>query len=92
MENVFAPAVGVARPKITVIFEFIVTKPKATFYRGVQATDGSYRMEKRGFAAKKYRAIMWTGSEDGLVRFRESVEWCYGKASASVPSQIHLTK
>ena len=30
-----------------IILEFSVLKPKAIIYRGVQASDGSYRMEKR---------------------------------------------
>lgn len=64
--------------RIKVIFEFSVPKPKITFYRGVQATDGGFRMEKRGLHAKAYRAFMWCGSVDGLYQHREAVEASWG--------------
>lgn len=52
--------------KNKIILEFSVLKPKAIIYRGVQAIDGSYRMEKRGINAKKFKSFMWTGSVDAL--------------------------
>ena len=60
--------------KIATLFEFSVVKPKMTFYRGVRARDGSFRMEKKGENAKNFRAVMWCGSEESLWKFRESVE------------------
>ena len=52
--------------KNKIILEFSVLKPKAIIYRDVQAIDGSYRMEKRGINAKKFKSFMWTGSVDAL--------------------------
>lgn len=49
-----------------IIFEFSVLKPKAIIYRGVQASDGSYRMERRGLTAKKFKSYMWSGSIESL--------------------------
>lgn len=45
-----------------IILEFSVLKPKAIIYRGVQVSDGSYRMEKRGLSAKRFKPYMWSGS------------------------------
>lgn len=61
------------KTKVEVIFEFSVLKPKPTFYRGVREVDGSFRMEKRGHSAKKFRAAMWCGSVESLIKFREAV-------------------
>lgn len=66
------------RPRIKIIFEFSVPNPRLTFYRGVQATDGSFRMEKRGLGAKKFRPTMWCGSEESLHQFRKNIERLYG--------------
>ncbi len=60
--------------QIKIIFEFLFSKPKPIFYRGVQATDGSFRMEKKGLTALNYRPIMWCGSEDGLFEYRKIIE------------------
>ena len=49
------------RPRIEILFEFAMLKPKPTFYRAVKAVDGSFRMEKRGRDAKKI-------SDDYVVR------------------------
>ncbi len=78
MENGYTSAIKTTRPRIKVIFEFTISRPKPTFYRAVEATDGTYRMEKRGAGAKKYKTFMWSGSECGLYRHREAVEWCNG--------------
>lgn len=51
---------------INIILEFSVLKPKAITYRGVQASDGSYRMEKRGITAKRFKPYMWSGSIESL--------------------------
>ncbi len=61
--------------KVEVIFEFSVLTPKPTLYLGVRAVDGSFRMEKRGHSAKKFRAAMWCGSLESLFKFRENVEF-----------------
>ena len=68
-----------SRPRIEVLFEFSLPKPKPTLYRAVQATDGSFRMEKCGQNAKSFRTIMWCGSEDGLHRFRADIEFQFRK-------------
>ncbi len=60
------------RKAVIVIFEFSVLKPKITLYRGVQATDGSFRMEKRGLNAKKFKPFMWCGSRESLYRYHEA--------------------
>ncbi len=60
--------------KVATLFEFSVAKPKMTFYRGVRARDGSFRLEKKGENAKSFRAVMWCGSEESLRKFRESIE------------------
>jgi hypothetical protein len=78
MNDVVNPIIKQTRPMIKVIFELCVPKPKITFYRGVQATDGGFRMEKRGLHAKAYRAFMWCGSVDGLYQHRDAVEAWYG--------------
>ncbi len=62
------------RKAVTVIFEFSVLKPKIILYRGVQATDGSFRMEKRGLNAKKFKPFMWCGSQESLYQYHESVQ------------------
>ncbi len=73
--------------KVKIIFEFAVLKPKLTIYRGVQATDGSYRMEKRGAAAKNFRPFMWCGTEEGLHRHREAIELYCRNAKLTTKSQ-----
>lgn len=60
--------------RVQTLFEFSVVKPKMTFYRGVRARDGSFRMEKKGETAKSFRAVMWCGSEESLQKFREGLE------------------
>jgi len=67
------------RSKIEILFEFSVPKPKLTFYRAVKAIDGSFRVEKRGEHAKKFRSIMSCGAEQSLFKFRESVESYFRK-------------
>lgn len=62
------------RTPIEVIFEFVCTKPTLTIYRGVKATDGGYRMEKRGSTAKRFRPIMWSGDKDSLYVHKSAVE------------------
>lgn len=69
------------RPRIRIIFEFSVSKPTLIFYRAVQATDGGYRMEKRGPLAKKYKAFMWTGGMEGLLCHRRAVESWHGPST-----------
>ncbi|MBL7669789.1 MAG: hypothetical protein JNM39_04830 [Bdellovibrionaceae bacterium] len=59
------------RKAVTVIFEFSVLKPKFTVFRGVQATDGGFRMEKRGLNAKKFKPFMWCGSRESLYKYQE---------------------
>ena len=54
------------RACIEVPFEFTCPKPTLTIYRGIRATDGGYRMEKRGSLAKRFRPIMWSGDKDSL--------------------------
>ena len=65
--------------RIEILFEFSVTRPKPTFYRAVRATDGSFRMEKRGQNAKKFRPAMWCGSEESLYKYKECAEFHNGK-------------
>jgi len=65
--------------RVEILFEFTMSKPKPTFYRAVRAADGGFRMEKRGQDAKTFRAFMWCGSEDGLRKHKEAVEFYYGK-------------
>ena len=60
--------------RIEIIFEFSCPKPCPTIYRGVRATDGSYRMEKRGHLAKRFKPIMWSGSKDSLYQHKQAVE------------------
>ena len=62
--------------RVEILFEFSIQKPKPTLYRAVRATDGSFRMERRGLNAKKFRPAMWCGSEDSLLKFKHAVE-CY---------------
>ena len=62
------------RSRIEVLFEFNVRSPKLTFYRAVRATDGGFRMEKRGQNAKKFKTVMRCGFEEGLHQFRISME------------------
>ena len=73
------PVQAQAQRRIEILFEFSVTRPKPTFYRAVRATDGSFRMEKRGQNAKKFRPAMWCGSEESLFKFKEAVEFYIGK-------------
>lgn len=62
------------RKAVIVIFEFSVLKPKVTVFRGVQATDGGFRMEKRGIDAKKFKPFMWCGSRESLYKYQEIVQ------------------
>ena len=62
------------RSRIEVLFEFNVRNPKLTFYRAVKATDGGFRMEKRGQNAKKFKTIMRCGLEEGLHQSRIAIE------------------
>ena len=68
-----------SRRQIEILFEFRVSNPKPTIYRGVKAIDGSFRMEKRGEYAKKFRSVMCCGAENCLYKFRESVEIYFRK-------------
>jgi hypothetical protein len=77
MSDNFIPTAIATHSRIKVIFEFYALKPKLTHYRGVQATDGGFRMEKRGDSAKKYKAFMWCGSIEGLCQHREAIEHWY---------------
>lgn len=70
-----SPPQATMKRRFEVLFEFVISKSRAIFYRGVRAADGSFRMEKRGQAAKKFRAVMWCGSEEGLLRHKEAVEF-----------------
>ena len=70
------------RSKIEILFEFNVRNPKLTFYRAVRALDGSFRMEKRGEHAEKFRSAMFCGAQDCLYKFRESIE-LYSKITRS---------
>ncbi len=63
------------RAKIEILFEFTVSNPKPTIYRAVKAIDGSFRMEKRGVNAKKFRTAMSCGYENCLFKFREALEF-----------------
>lgn len=64
---------------VEILFEFTVSNPKPTIYRAVKAIDGSFRMEKRGEHANKFRVAMYCGSQDCLYKFRESIELYYRK-------------
>jgi hypothetical protein len=66
-----------SRRQIKIIFEFYALDPRPTYYRGVQAIDAGFRMEKRGQDAKRYKAFMWCGSKEGLYQHREAVERWY---------------
>ena len=60
---------------IEVLFEFTIhEKNQRLEYRGVKGADGSYRIEKRRLGSKKYRAVMWTGTIEGVERFRCHLE------------------
>ena len=72
-----APQQSSMKRRIEVIFEFTMPKPKPTFYRAVRAADGGFRMEKRGQDAKTFRTFMWCGSEEGLFKHKEAVEFYY---------------
>ena len=67
------------RHRVEVQFEFSIQRPKPTLYRAMRAADGSFRMEKRGLNAKKFRPAMWCGSEESLLKFKEAVEYYLGK-------------
>lgn len=73
------------RAHAKVLFEFFVPKPNPFFYRGVQVTDGSYRMEKRGSNAKNYRAFMWCDSEESLYLHRHAVQFWTSLLLPSAP-------
>lgn len=62
------------RARIEVLFEFVCPTPTPTIYRGVRATDGGYRMEKRGTLAKKFKPCMWSGGKDSLYQHKLAVE------------------
>lgn len=65
---------------ITVLFSFRANcNGHDMIYRAVQAADGGYRMEKRGFHAKQFRTIMWCGHIGGLVSHYKAVKTYYGK-------------
>lgn len=66
MENKIESTKIFLRKTMKVVLEFSVLNPKETVYRGVQANDGSYRMQKRGFAAKRFKPYMWSGSIEPL--------------------------
>ena len=61
--------------QIEILFELKVSNPWPTIYRAVKAIDGSFRMEKRGEHAKKFRPAMFCGSESCLHKFREALEF-----------------
>ncbi len=61
--------------QIEILFEFKISNPWPTIYRAVKAIDGSFRMEKRGEHAKKFRPAMSCGSESCLYKFREALEF-----------------
>ncbi len=60
--------------RVEILFEFTVSNSKPTIYRAVKAIDGSFRMEKRGQNAKKFKTIMRCGLEEGLHQFRMAIE------------------
>ena len=66
------------RSRVEVLFEFSVPKPKFTLYRALRTIDGGYRVEKRGPNAKLFRAVMWCGSEESLLTFRQAIESHFG--------------
>ncbi len=55
---------------INILLEFSVLRTKV-IYRGVQASDGHYRMEKRGVTAKRFKPYMWSGSIESLYHQQE---------------------
>ncbi len=57
------------RSTLEILFEFQVSNLKLTFYRAIKTIDDSFRMEKRGQNAKKFKAIMRSGFEEGLHQF-----------------------
>ena len=65
-----------SRRQIEILFEFKVSNPWPTIYRAVKAIDGSFRMEKHGEHAKKFRPAMSCGAESCLYKFREALEFC----------------
>lgn len=62
------------RARIKVIFEFVLPKPTPTIYRAVQATDGGYRMERRGASAKAFKPFLWCGGKHSLYDHKAAVE------------------
>ena len=64
-----------SRRQIEILFEFKVSNPWPIIYRAVKAIDGSFRMEKRGEYAKAFRPVVFYGSESGLYKFREALEF-----------------
>lgn len=62
---------------LEIIFEFACPNPKLTNYRAVKATDGGYRMERRGAHAQKFKAFMWCGSKISLYQQKEITESCH---------------
>ena len=77
--------------KVKIIFEFTVLTPKLTFYRGVKAVDGCYRMEKRGAAAKAFRSVMVCGSEEVLHKYRMAVESYFRKSILTTKTQAMMS-
>ena len=75
-----------SRPRIRIVFEFSVVRPKLTYYRALQGIDGGFRMERRGASAKKFKVVMWTGSEESVRNYVKTIEWCYGKENLSAIS------
>ncbi len=61
---------------IIVLLEFqTVEEGRPFFYRGVQAIDGGYRLEKRGKYATRYRPVMWCGLEDQMRERARAIQW-----------------
>lgn len=75
-----------------VLFTFSVVESGTVYkpvdYRAVQAKNGGFRMEKKGIAAKKFKAIMWCGSLESLVNHYEAVQHWYGKRNVTAISPV----
>ncbi len=50
-----------------ILYSIQTTGPKPMQYRAIRDINGGFRMEKKGVAAKYFRAYAWTGSEDCVV-------------------------
>lgn len=66
-----------------ILFTFEVTGKISKQYQAVQATDGGYRMEKKGLSAKRFKTCMWCGSYDGLLSHYEAVRWYFGERNVT---------